>query len=131
MFAIWLLNEREMVMLRGKIKHFFSCDRESPVEREVRRRLTWRVIMLSLSPVPLLLLLIYFIYLLAISNHESISDLHKRNMNLARRIKCLEEEIRQIQQRLNHDDAKYANRPQVEYVNVGSADISKPREAVK
>ncbi len=90
-------------MLKEKIKYFFSYDRESPIEREVRHRLTWRVIMLSLSPMPLLLLLIYFIYCLAISNHESIVDIYERNVKFARRLKSLEEEIRQIRQRLDHD----------------------------
>lgn len=97
------IEERGKVMLKEKIKYFFSYDKESPIEREVRRRLTWRVIMLSLSPVPLLLLLIYFIYCLAISNHESIVDIYERNVKFARRLKSLEEEIRQIRQRLNHD----------------------------
>ena len=50
---------------------------------------------------PLLFLLIYFIYCLAISNHESVCDLYKSNVKFARRLKSLEEEIRQIRQRLN------------------------------
>lgn len=93
-------------MLNGKITHFFSFDRQSPVEREVRRRLTWRVIMLSVSPLPLLLMLIYFIYLLAMSNHESICDLYDRNVEFARKLKGLEEKVQQIQERLNYDNTK-------------------------
>ena len=88
-------------MLNERIKHFFSFDRQSPVEREVRRRLTWRVIMLAVSPLPFLLVLIYFIYFLAMSNHESIVDLYECDVKFARRLKCLEEKMQQIQEKLN------------------------------
>lgn len=100
------IEERNTVMLSEKIKNFFSYDRRSPVEREVRRRLTWRVILLAISPLPFLLLLIHFIYYLAMSNHESISDLYERDVKFARRIKCLEEKVQQIQEKLNCDNTK-------------------------
>ena len=90
-------------MLNEKIKNFFAFDRHSPVEREVRRRLTWRVIMLSISPLPFLLVLIYFIHFLAMSNHESICDLYESDVNLAKRLKCLEEKVRQIQEEFGCD----------------------------
>ena len=40
------------------------------------------------------------------SNHESISDLYERDVKFARRIKCLEEKVQQIQEKLNCDNTK-------------------------
>jgi hypothetical protein len=93
-------------MIREKLKRLFSNAECSPFEREVRRRLTWRVILLAISPLPLLLLLIHFLYLRVMFNSESIIDLHDRNVNAATRIKCLEEKMQQIQEKLNHDNTK-------------------------
>ena len=62
--------------------------------------------MLAISPLPLLLLLIHFLYLRVMFNSESIIDLHDRNVNAATRIKCLEEKMQQIQEKLNHDNTK-------------------------
>ena len=105
-----LIEERQIVMLKKILKYFFSCDRQSPVEREISRRLTWRVIMLSVAPLPFLLVLIYFIYFLAMSNHESAIDLYECNVKFARRLKCLEEEVRRLRQKLNHDGGKTTHR---------------------
>ena len=104
------IEERQIVMLKKILKYFFSCDRQSPVEREISRRLTWRVIMLSVAPLPFLLVLIYFIYFLAMSNHESAIDLYECNVKFARRLKCLEEEVRRLRQKLNHDGGKTTHR---------------------
>ena len=93
-------------MIREKLKRLFSNAECSPFEREVRRRLTWRVILLAISPLSLLLLLIHFLYLRVMFNSESIIDLHDRNVNAATRIKCLEEKMQQIQEKLNHDNTK-------------------------
>ena len=70
-------------MIREKLKRLFSNAECSPFEREVRRRLTWRVILLAISPLPLLLLLIHFLYLRVMFNSESIIDLRDRNVNMA------------------------------------------------
>ena len=93
-------------MIIEKLKRLFSNAECSPFEREVRRRLTWRVILLAISPLPFLLLLIHFLYLRVMFNSESIIDLHDRNVNAATRIKCLEEKMQQIQEKLNHDSKK-------------------------
>ena len=93
-------------MISEKLKRLFSKAECSPFEREVRRRLTWRVILLAMSPLPLLLLLIHFLYLRVMFNSDSIIDLHDRNVNTARRIKCLEEKVQQIQEKLNCDNTK-------------------------
>ena len=93
-------------MISEKLKRLFSKAECSPFEREVRRRLTWRVILLAMSPLPLLLLLIHFLYLRVMFNSDSIIDLHDQNVNTARRIKCLEEKVLQIQEKLNHDNTK-------------------------
>ena len=93
-------------MIREKLEKLLSNAECSPFEREVRRRLTWRVILLAISPLPFLLLLIHFLYLRVMFNSESIIDLRDRNVNTAIRIKCLEEKMQQIQEKLNHDSTK-------------------------
>jgi hypothetical protein len=70
----------------------------SQVEREVRARMTWRIILIAASPLPLLLLMIYILYRIAVFNSESIIELHGRNVEMARRLKCLEESVQQILQ---------------------------------
>ncbi len=66
---------------------------DSAVEREVRRRLTWRVILLAASPLPLLLFLIYVLYCFMQMNRASIDDLRQRNVELLRRLYDLEQRI--------------------------------------
>ena len=42
-----------------------SNDVPSLVEREVRARMTWRVVLITISPLPFLLLIIYILYTVA------------------------------------------------------------------
>ena len=70
----------------------------SQVEREARARMTWRIVLIAISPLPFLLLIIYILYRIAVFNSESIIELHGRNVEMARRLKCLEESVQQILQ---------------------------------
>ena len=65
-------------------------DRDTIYEREVRRRLTWRVILLSVSPLPLLFLLLYFLYCHVKINHESINELRQRNIEILNQLHAME-----------------------------------------
>ena len=70
----------------------------SQVEREVRARMTWRIVLIAISPLPFLLLIIYILYRIAVFNSESIIELHGRNVEMSRRLKCLEKSMQQILQ---------------------------------
>ena len=47
----------EEVTLKNLFQKLFIADATSPVEREVRRRLTWRLLMIALVPIPFAFLL--------------------------------------------------------------------------
>lgn len=70
----------------------------SLVEREVRARMTWRIVLIAISPLPFLLMIIYILYRIVLFNSESIIDLYGRNVKMARRLKCLEKSMQQILQ---------------------------------
>ena len=91
-----------------------SNDVPSLVEREVRARMTWRVILITISPLPFLLLIIYILYRIALFNSESIIELHGRNVETARRLKCLEEKVQQMLQRQHMERIGQAEDSQAE-----------------
>ena len=72
------------------IKNLFSLGNDLPIEREVRRRLTWRMVLLSLAPVPCVLLLMNFLYCLICLNTQTIEILLKKNSDMAMKIDRLE-----------------------------------------
>ena len=72
-------------------------DRDTIYEREVRRRLTWRVILMSVSPFPLLLLLLYFLYCHVKINRESINELRQRNIEILNQLHALEIQLNEQQ----------------------------------
>lgn len=75
------------------IKKLFSSKECSPVEREVRRRLTWRIILLSLSPLPFLFLLIISLYYFIRLNTGSIAVLFDQNRKITARLLAIENEL--------------------------------------
>ena len=63
------------------------------VEDEVRRRLTWRMRLLAFSPVPLLLVLLLFLYCFMQSNRASIRSLQRQNRTLGERLRLVERRL--------------------------------------
>lgn len=72
------------------IKKLFSRGNDSPIEREVRHRLTWRVVLIALAPVPCVLLLMDSLYCLICLNTQTIEMLLKKNADMAMKIDRLE-----------------------------------------
>ena len=79
--------------------------RDTIYEREVRHRLTWRVILLSVSPLPLLLLLLYFLYYHVKINRESINELRQRNIEILNQLHSLEIRLNEQQKNKCRDYA--------------------------
>lgn len=69
----------------------------SPVEDEVRRKLAFWMTMLALSPVPILLVLLFFLYCLVQSNRDQIGSLRLQNMMQGERIRAVEQQMAAIQ----------------------------------
>ena len=63
----------------------------SLVENEVRKRLTWRLIILAISPLPLVLLLIYFLYCYIQIQCLPVDYLLKHNADVERRLRVIEQ----------------------------------------
>ena len=73
----------------------------SPVEAEVRRRLTWRIMMCAALPVPLLLLLLFFLYCcMQIEQGFEVERVRASVRSLQRQNRVLDERLRVIEQRL-------------------------------
>ena len=89
-------------------------DGPSRVEREVKSCMTWRIVLIAISPLPFLLLIIYILYRIALFNSESIIELHGRNVETARRLKCLEEKVQQMLQRQHMERIGQAEDSQAE-----------------
>lgn len=80
-------------MTMGWGKKLSKKDGYPSAEAEVRRRLTWRMMLLSVSPVPFLFVLLLFLYCFIQSNRASIMSLQRQN-------RVLDERLRVIEQRL-------------------------------
>ena len=91
---------------------FLKWGKCSPVEAEVRRRLTWRVMICAAMPVPLLLLILFFLYCcMQIEQGSEIERVRASVRSLQRQNKVLGERLRLIEQRLEMDrDAKRGER---------------------
>lgn len=71
------------------------------VEAEVRRRLTWRIMMCAALPVPLLLLLLFFLYCcMQIEQGFEVERVRASVRSLQRQNRVLDERLRVIEQRL-------------------------------
>jgi len=79
------------------IKNMFFNRKCSPVEQEIRRRLTWRMVLLSVAPVPCLMLLMYFLYCFIRLNTQTIDILLKQNADMAVRIGRMEHIIKEME----------------------------------
>ena len=79
------------------VRKVFVGDESSPVECEVRRRLTWRLILLSVSPLPLVFLLMYFLYCYVNMKYFTVELLQERSYKLERRICVLEQQLKSDQ----------------------------------
>ena len=87
---------------------FLKWGKCSPVEAEVRRRLTWRVMICAAMPVPLLLLLLFYLYCcMQIEKWSEIESVRASVRSLQRQNRAIDERLRIIEQRLEMDrDAK-------------------------
>ena len=76
----------------------------SPVEAEVRRRLTWRIMMCAALPVPLLLLILFTLYCcMQIKQGFEIERVRASVRWLQRQDRAIDERLRIIEQRLEMD----------------------------
>lgn len=92
-----MVIERSIVMgVESLIKKLFSGKECSPIEREVRRRLTWRIIWLSLSPLPFLFLLIISLYYFIRLNAGSIAVLFDQNCKITAKLLAIENELHSL-----------------------------------
>ena len=76
-----------------KAKEIRDAEIASLVEHEVRKRLTWRMILLTLSHLPLVLLLIYFLYCYVQMRFFTAEYLQKRYFDVERRLRALEQKL--------------------------------------
>lgn len=76
-----------------KAKEIRDAEIASLVEHEVRKRLTWRMILLTLSHLPLVLLLIYFLYCYVQMRFFTVEYLQKRYFDVERRLRALEQKL--------------------------------------
>ena len=85
-----------------------SMARITDVEAEVRRRRTWRIMMCAALPVPLLLLLLFYLYCcMQIEKWSEIERVRASVRSLQRQNRAIDERLRIIEQRLEMDrDAK-------------------------
>lgn len=65
----------------------------SLVEHEVRKRLTWRMIIIAISPLPLMLLLICFLYYYIQLQCLPVDDLLVQYVDVERRLRVLEQKL--------------------------------------
>lgn len=79
--------------VKRTIMKFFTTDTDSPIEREVRKRFSWRLILLTLSHLPLVLLLIYFLYCYVQMRFFTVEYLQKRYFDVERRLRLLEQKL--------------------------------------
>ena len=77
-----------------KDKEIRDAEIASLVEHEVRKRLTWRMILLAMSPVPFVLLLIYFLYCYVQMRCLNMDYLENRHLDMERRIRVLERQLK-------------------------------------
>lgn len=77
-----------------KDKEIRDAEIASLVEHEVRKRLTWRMILLAMSPVPFVLLLIYFLYCYVQMRCLNVDYLENRHLDMERRIRVLEQQVK-------------------------------------
>ena len=77
-----------------KAKEIRDAEIASLVEHEVRKRLTWRMILLAMSPVPFVLLLIYFLYCYVQMRCLNVDYLENRHLDMERRIRVLERQLK-------------------------------------
>ena len=77
-----------------KDKEIRDAEIASLVEHEVRKRLTWRMILLAMSPVPFVLLLIYFLYCYVQMRCLNVDYLENRHLDMERRIRVLERQLK-------------------------------------
>lgn len=77
-----------------KAKEIRDAEIASLVEHEVRKRLTWRMILLAMSPVPFVLLLIYFLYCYVQMRCLNMDYLENRHLDMERRIRVLERQLK-------------------------------------
>ena len=75
------------------------------IELAVRRCLTWRIILLTLAPLPLLLLLIHFLYCLIQLNRGSIDTLWEQNQKLSEKLHVIEGRILEYGAKTNRHGA--------------------------
>ena len=83
--------------MKDLIKNMLFTRKCSSVEQEIRRRLTWRMALLSVAPVPCLMLLMYFLYCFIRLNTQTIDILLKQNADMAVRIGRLEHIIKEME----------------------------------
>ena len=76
------------------VRKVFVGTENSLVECEVRRRLTWRMVLLSVLPLPLVFLLMYFLYCYVNMKYFTVELLQERSYKLERRIRTLEQRLR-------------------------------------
>ena len=76
-----------------KTKEIIDPKMVSLVEHEVKKRLTWRIILLSTSPVPFVLLLIYFLYCYVQMRCINVDYLENRHIDIERRLRVLEQKL--------------------------------------
>lgn len=82
----------------NSVMKLFSNGNSSPIEREVRRRLTWRIILLSLFPLPFLSLIIIWLCCLIQLNAGSIDTLLNQNCKITSRLCSIENELRKLKE---------------------------------
>ena len=81
-----------------------SMARITDVEAEVRRRLTWRIMMCAALPVPLLLLLLFSLYCcMQIEQGFEVERVRASVRSLQRQNRVFGERLRVIEQRLEID----------------------------
>ena len=82
--------------IKNLIGKLFSNGNCSPVEQEIRRRVTWRIILLSLFPLPFVLSLILSLYCLIHLNTESIDVLLGQDCKIISKLCVIENELHKV-----------------------------------
>lgn len=101
-----MVTERSIDMRSiNSVMKLFSNGNSSPIEREVRRRLTWRIILLSLFPLPFLSLIIIWLCCLIQLNAGSIDTLLNQNCKITSRLCSIENELRKLTSMTNIFDS--------------------------
>ena len=73
-----------------------------PIEKEVQRRLTWRIMLLSLYPIPMLLpLMLYLYYSLEITRETMYTTQHDAIISILGRVNKLEKEFYKLEKDLH------------------------------